>query len=201
LIQHGTKDDLVPVQQSQMLYEALKAAIGPGKVTLTLLNGASHGGGPQFWDPANVKLVVVFLDRYLRKEPRKISKVFQASTTTNMSSGPRLYSFRDNLYHYGAYKNITFTEKEHGKTARIEVDTSHKPVCRIEIWRGQYNGDWVKWTAERGAEPVAQSSPKLEADPSLTWIIEAGSYTIYFVNSSRTEEFSSEPIMYQIKTD
>jgi len=65
LIQHGTEDNVVPVQQSELLYEALKVAIGADRVTLTLLNGASHGGGPQFWDPANVELILHFLDKFL----------------------------------------------------------------------------------------------------------------------------------------
>jgi hypothetical protein len=201
LIQHGTADRLVPPQQSQIFYDALKPVLGEDKVRLTLLQDAPHGGGPQFWDPANVKLVMAFLDRYLKKEPRKINKVYQASTSANMSNGPRLYSFRDDLHLYGAYKNITFAEKDHGKTARIEVDTNHRPVCWIEIWRGQYDGDWVKWSAERGRAPVAKSSDQPQADPSLTWIIEAGSYTIYFVTSSRTNDVGNESIMYEIKTD
>jgi acetyl esterase/lipase len=66
LIQHGTEDDLVPVQQSQSLYAALKSAIGADKVILTLFEGASHGGGPQFWKPANIKLVIGFLDKFLK---------------------------------------------------------------------------------------------------------------------------------------
>jgi acetyl esterase/lipase len=66
LIQHGTEDTVVPVQQSELLYEDLKVAIGADRVTLTLLNVASHGGGPQFWDPANVELILHFLDKFLK---------------------------------------------------------------------------------------------------------------------------------------
>jgi acetyl esterase/lipase len=66
LIQHGTKDCLVPPQQSQLLYDALLPAIGADKVQLTLLQGAGHGGGPQFWADANVQRVFDFLDRFLK---------------------------------------------------------------------------------------------------------------------------------------
>jgi acetyl esterase/lipase len=66
LIQHGTEDNTVPMQQSQLLYTALLPAIGPEKVILTLLEGAGHGGGPQFWDPANVELVLGFLDKFVK---------------------------------------------------------------------------------------------------------------------------------------
>ena len=68
LIQHGTEDCLVPPQQSQLLFDALMPAIGADKVHLTLLQGAGHGGGPQFWENANVRLVLDFLDRFLKQE-------------------------------------------------------------------------------------------------------------------------------------
>jgi acetyl esterase/lipase len=65
LIQHGTADCNVPPQQSQLLYDALKPAIGADKVTLTFLQGAGHGGA-QFWEAANLKLVTNFLAKYLK---------------------------------------------------------------------------------------------------------------------------------------
>lgn len=65
LIQHGTKDCTVPPQQSQLLYDALLPAIGPENVTLTYLDGADHGDR-QFVSPANLQVVLDFLDKYLR---------------------------------------------------------------------------------------------------------------------------------------
>lgn len=65
LIQHGTADCNVPPKQSQLLYDALKPAIGAEKVTLTFLEGAGHGGS-QFSTAANMKLVTDFFDRYLK---------------------------------------------------------------------------------------------------------------------------------------
>lgn len=64
-IQHGTADCNVPPQQSQLLYDALKAAIGEENVTLTFLEGAGHGGS-QFTAEANLKLVTDFFDQYLK---------------------------------------------------------------------------------------------------------------------------------------
>jgi acetyl esterase/lipase len=64
-IQHGTADCNVPPQQSQLLYDALKAAIGEENVTLTFLEGAGHGGS-QFTTEANLKLVTDFFDQYLK---------------------------------------------------------------------------------------------------------------------------------------
>ena len=64
-IQHGTADCNVPAQQSQMLYEALKSAIGEEKVTYTLLDGAEHGGS-QFSNEANIGKVIEFLSKYLK---------------------------------------------------------------------------------------------------------------------------------------
>lgn len=65
LIQHGTADCNVPPQQGKLLADALTPAIGVDKVTYTLLQGAGHGGS-QFWEAANVKLVMDFLDKYLK---------------------------------------------------------------------------------------------------------------------------------------
>ena len=65
LLQHGTKDDLVPTLQSIHFAEMLEMAIGRDKVLLDLLEGARHAD-PVFNTPANVKRVLDFLDRSLR---------------------------------------------------------------------------------------------------------------------------------------
>ncbi|MCL6258086.1 alpha/beta hydrolase [Aquiflexum sp. TKW24L] len=64
-IQHGTKDHLVPTQQSINFAKKLEAVLGKEKVTLVLLEGSKHGG-PAFETPENIKLVFVFLDAYLK---------------------------------------------------------------------------------------------------------------------------------------
>jgi acetyl esterase/lipase len=66
LIQHGTADCVVPPGQSQLLFDALVPVIGADKVQLTLLQGAPHGGGPQFWTKDNVQRILGFLDSFLK---------------------------------------------------------------------------------------------------------------------------------------
>jgi dipeptidyl aminopeptidase/acylaminoacyl peptidase len=63
-IEHGTKDPIVPTQQSEEFYDKLIKILGHDKVTLTLLKGEGHGG-PQFEDMKNIDLVFRFLDKQL----------------------------------------------------------------------------------------------------------------------------------------
>lgn len=65
LIQHGTKDAVVPTQQSIDFATKLAEAIGRHNVTLELLEGAEHGD-IAFETPANVLRVLDFLDRHLK---------------------------------------------------------------------------------------------------------------------------------------
>lgn len=58
LIIHGSKDRLVPFDQSVLLYEALTAAQQP--VVFYQIFGADHAG-PAFWQPAVLDLVDKFL--------------------------------------------------------------------------------------------------------------------------------------------
>jgi acetyl esterase/lipase len=64
-IQHGTRDSVVPVQQSIGLAEKLTKAIGPRNVRLELLEGAEHAD-PRFETPENVSKVLDFLDQILK---------------------------------------------------------------------------------------------------------------------------------------
>jgi acetyl esterase/lipase len=64
LIQHGTRDLVVPVQQSMGVAAKLKKALGDEQVHLDLLAGAGHGG-PQFGRPENLERVFDFLDEEL----------------------------------------------------------------------------------------------------------------------------------------
>jgi len=65
LIQHGTRDEIVPYQQSVHMAEKLAAAIGNENVTLDLLLGAGHGD-PVFETTTNIKKVLDFLDQSLK---------------------------------------------------------------------------------------------------------------------------------------
>ncbi|RPI00866.1 MAG: alpha/beta hydrolase [Calditrichaeota bacterium] len=65
LIQHGTDDQLVPVEQSIRFAEKVQT-IGQDKCTLILLPGAKHGG-PEFSTPENLNVVFDFLNRHLKR--------------------------------------------------------------------------------------------------------------------------------------
>jgi len=64
-IQHGTKDALVPAQQSVGFAAKLTEVIGTDKVSFELLEGATHGDA-MFSTANNVKKVFDFLDKYLK---------------------------------------------------------------------------------------------------------------------------------------
>jgi acetyl esterase/lipase len=64
-LQHGTKDSVVPVQQSINFAAKLEKALGKDRVELELLEGAEHLD-PRFEAPDNVRKVLDFLDKYLK---------------------------------------------------------------------------------------------------------------------------------------
>jgi dipeptidyl aminopeptidase/acylaminoacyl peptidase len=64
-LQHGTKDPVVPVQQSIEFAEKLTKVIGRKKVHLELLDGAEHAD-PRFESQENVDKVLDFLDQHLK---------------------------------------------------------------------------------------------------------------------------------------
>ena len=65
LIMHGDKDNTVPLQQSEVLAEALKKA--GVDVKLQIIEGNGHGG-PGFNSPESRKLIEDFFAKHLRKE-------------------------------------------------------------------------------------------------------------------------------------
>lgn len=64
-IENGTADCNIPPAQNKNLAEELSAVIGADKVTYVSLEGAGHGGS-QFETEENLKLVIDFLDTYLK---------------------------------------------------------------------------------------------------------------------------------------
>lgn len=64
-IQHGTRDPLIPTQQSVIFAEKLVDVLGSDTVKLELLEGAGHGG-PEFETVENVSKVLDFIDHYLK---------------------------------------------------------------------------------------------------------------------------------------
>jgi acetyl esterase/lipase len=67
LIMHGTKDDVVPFNQSELLVDALKKAGVP--ITFRPLEGAGHGG-PAFSAPEHMREIEAFFDRHLKPPKR-----------------------------------------------------------------------------------------------------------------------------------
>lgn len=65
LIQHGTADATVPVQQSIVLAENLRRVCGDDRVVLELIEGFEHGDR-RFDSPVNVKRVLDFIDQHLK---------------------------------------------------------------------------------------------------------------------------------------
>ena len=65
LIQHGSRDPIVPVQQSIEFAGKLKQVIGEGNVVLELLDNAEHGDA-LFETQKKVSRVLDFLDQYMR---------------------------------------------------------------------------------------------------------------------------------------
>lgn len=63
-IQHGTADCNVPTQQSQILYDALLTVLDEEQVSLTIIEGAGHGGS-EFTTAENMAQVIAFLDTQL----------------------------------------------------------------------------------------------------------------------------------------
>ena len=67
LIQHGSLDTMVPVQQSIMFAEKLGKYISGDRFEFDIVEGAGHGD-PLFETEENMERVFSFLDKYLRKE-------------------------------------------------------------------------------------------------------------------------------------
>ena len=66
LIQHGSLDEVVPVEQSIHFAQAIEKLGGKDKVTLELLQGCYHAD-PAFETPQNVQRVLDFIDLHLKK--------------------------------------------------------------------------------------------------------------------------------------
>lgn len=64
-IQHGTKDDTVPHQQSVNFAQKVREVCGSERVILELIDGARHAD-PKFDTAKNVKKVLDFLDVHLK---------------------------------------------------------------------------------------------------------------------------------------
>lgn len=63
ILLHGDQDPQMPINQSHEFHGAYAAKGLP--VSMEVLHGAAHGG-PRFYDDYSNKLVIAFLDRYIR---------------------------------------------------------------------------------------------------------------------------------------
>lgn len=77
LIMHGDRDALVPLNQSQLLHDALKKA--DADVEFIVVKGAGHG---QFSDAASKRAVIDFFDKKLKNAPASRPT---SATTSNKS--------------------------------------------------------------------------------------------------------------------
>jgi hypothetical protein len=81
---------------------------------------------------------------------------------------------------FGAYEVITFAENDAaiGKTLSVTVDSTGRDIS-IELWQGAYHhGDPLGWVRTR----VDVTRSPRQRNPTLTWTIKAGTYTLYFVD-------------------
>jgi acetyl esterase/lipase len=67
LLQHGLKDEVVPVQQAIRFTEQMKKIAGENKATLEILDDATHGD-PLLITPRNINRVLDFFDLHLKKD-------------------------------------------------------------------------------------------------------------------------------------
>ena len=63
-IEHGTADQLVPIQQSKDLYELLTGKIGVERCQLRLVEGGTHGV-EGYSDEENLNLIYRFIDQWI----------------------------------------------------------------------------------------------------------------------------------------
>jgi hypothetical protein len=136
------------------------------------------------------RLNINFAGAYLSALWELLEKGFGIDPATciyraNMNSGPRIQTGEEegDQVWWGAYQTLTFPQKDSGKTLQITVDSKGNDLS-IELWRGVYNGrDVTSWLKARA--DVTRSSR--EKNPTLTWKIEAGNYTIYLVDYVRLD--------------
>ncbi|MFY9607856.1 MAG: toll/interleukin-1 receptor domain-containing protein [Blastocatellia bacterium] len=94
-----------------------------------------------------------------------------------MYNGPRLQTGEEvgDQVWWGAHEVLEFSETDSGKILRVTVESDYGRTPKIELWRGALVGkDVAAWVEER-VQVTHSSSP-------LTWNIEPGIYTVYFVD-------------------
>jgi acetyl esterase/lipase len=64
-IQHGSRDNLVPMLQSKIFVEEIERKLGPGRVVFEILEGAGHAD-PAFETTKNMIKAILFMDAHLK---------------------------------------------------------------------------------------------------------------------------------------
>jgi acetyl esterase/lipase len=85
LIMHGDQDTVVPLNQSQLLFEALKKA--GVNVRFHTIKGAGHGG-PGFAGPEIDSMVNAFFEAYLKSTPASKEPPEARTTESTATLGP-----------------------------------------------------------------------------------------------------------------
>ncbi|HEY0377748.1 MAG TPA: toll/interleukin-1 receptor domain-containing protein [Pyrinomonadaceae bacterium] len=113
------------------------------------------------------------LEKGFRIDPAKLLR------RAKMYSGPRLQTGEEagDQVWWGACEVLEFPETDNGRTLRVSVETDYHRTPQVELWRGAFDGEDVAAWVENRVHISRSSSP-------LTWNIEAGIYTIYFVDHS-----------------
>lgn len=125
-----------------------------------------------------------------------------------MWNGPRLYTGTgkdkgDQIW-WGTCETLIFAEKDRGKTLIVSVESCKqygygpRMPC-IELWSGGYNGKNVAgWVESR----VHVTRTNEENRSPLTWQIEPGVYTVYFVDHKRLDRpYESIRLGYRMEDD
>jgi len=117
------------------------------------------------------------------------------SSTGNgsMLDGPKLIGADGEIY-FGTYHILRFAEKDQGKTLKISAK-SQGEIFWIELWTGVYDGmDGRDWVSER--VHIIRSPHR--SNPEITWRIEVGDYTAYFVTDDLNNKVTDFHISYEI---
>jgi TIR domain len=138
------------------------------------------------------RLCVNFTDRYLPGLWDLFVEGFKIDPKShmhqkNMFSGPilsRLNELGNAEGWFGAYELLTFSTDDaaRGKSLRVNVDSTGHELS-IELWKGAYKDDVQAWARTR--RDVTRS-PRMR-NPTLTWRIVPGTYTVYFVDQFRLD--------------
>jgi hypothetical protein len=134
------------------------------------------------------RLYVRFADAYFSSLWELLERGFEVDPgacvyRANMFSGPRLQTGKDegDEIWWGAYLVVAYSEEDIGKTLSVRVESKGNDLS-IELWRGAYDGaDVGAWVRDRAEVARSPRGP----DPTLRWNIEAGTYTVYFVDHVR----------------